>query len=231
MDVDEAAALDVLGVRPAGPTPLGRRVRVGEVEEEGRHGVSMDLGILLFSARMTRGWKVESVDDDEKERAVDLVGDRPGMARLVVLILARLAGPGIDHGPVLSLWGRAMSDSMLRAEVDGVERGMGTLGDLPCDMIVVQSCVTHYRDRLRVLTMDPSLKIVPAHELKSASVNNHTTNSFGLHDTLQYGVRSIAQEVKSDSSIRQRLESVSSSFTFFLRDNVDAWPAVGGNTG
>jgi hypothetical protein len=57
--------------------------------------------------------------------------------------------------------------------------------------------------------MDPSLRIVPANGPKSTSLNKDTTNSFGLHDTLQYGTRSIAQEVKQDGVIRQRLESVS----------------------
>ncbi|KIM84723.1 hypothetical protein PILCRDRAFT_96799 [Piloderma croceum F 1598] len=54
---------------------------------------------------------------------------------------------------------------------------------------------------------DPSLRIVPASGPKSTSLNKDTTNSFGLHDTLQYGARSIAQEVKQDGVIRQRLES------------------------
>lgn len=59
---EDGAALDVLGVRPPGPAPLGRRVRVGEVEVEGRQGLSSLLAetpvLVLMSARMTRGSKV-----------------------------------------------------------------------------------------------------------------------------------------------------------------------------
>ncbi|KAH9947400.1 proteasome maturation factor UMP1 [Amylocystis lapponica] len=54
--------------------------------------------------------------------------------------------------------------------------------------------------------MDPSLRIVPAPAPKVASVTD-TANSFGLHDTLQYGPRSIAAEIKSTDSIKNRLEN------------------------
>ncbi|KAI0932822.1 hypothetical protein AcW1_000164 [Taiwanofungus camphoratus] len=54
--------------------------------------------------------------------------------------------------------------------------------------------------------MEPSLRIVPASAPKSASVRD-TANSFGLHDTLQYGPRSIAAEVVKKDSVRERLEN------------------------
>jgi len=55
--------------------------------------------------------------------------------------------------------------------------------------------------------MDPSLRIVPSAAPKSASVNN-TANSFGLHDTLQYGPRSIAAEVTNTTNgLQNRLEN------------------------
>ncbi|KAL0059662.1 hypothetical protein AAF712_013565 [Marasmius tenuissimus] len=58
--------------------------------------------------------------------------------------------------------------------------------------------------------MDPSLRLVPANAPKSASIAQ-TANSFGLHDTLQHGPRTIATEVKSEGGIRDRLENVSSA--------------------
>jgi len=54
--------------------------------------------------------------------------------------------------------------------------------------------------------LDPSLRIAPAGALKSASVKD-TANSLGLHDTLQYGPRSIAAEIKTESGLRERLEN------------------------
>ncbi|KAJ6573967.1 proteasome maturation factor UMP1 [Mycena vulgaris] len=54
--------------------------------------------------------------------------------------------------------------------------------------------------------MDPSLRIVPASAPKSASVKD-TANSLGLHDTLQYGPRSIAAEIKTEGGLRERLEN------------------------
>ncbi|KAF5337042.1 hypothetical protein D9611_003401 [Ephemerocybe angulata] len=51
-----------------------------------------------------------------------------------------------------------------------------------------------------------SLRIVPANAQKSASVQD-TAGSFGLHDTLQYGPRSIAVEVKSQGTLKERLEN------------------------
>ena len=77
---------DVLGVRPA--APLALRVRVGEVDEEGRQAL-----LSLVSARMTRGSKVgrtceradalPPIDEDRvNDRAVDRVGDEIGRAHV-----------------------------------------------------------------------------------------------------------------------------------------------------
>jgi len=54
--------------------------------------------------------------------------------------------------------------------------------------------------------MDPSLRLVPASQPKSASVKD-TAGSLGLHDSLQYGHRNIANEVKSESALEHRLDS------------------------
>ncbi|CAL1697233.1 unnamed protein product [Somion occarium] len=54
--------------------------------------------------------------------------------------------------------------------------------------------------------MDPSLRIVPSSAPKTASVQD-TSNSFGLHDTLRYGPRSLATEVQTTSAIKDRLEN------------------------
>jgi hypothetical protein len=58
------------------------------------------------------------------------------------------------------------------------------------------------------VVQEPSHRIVPANPPKVASIKD-TANSFGLHDTLQYGPRSISTELKSGDSLKQRLESVS----------------------
>ncbi|KAJ7151583.1 proteasome maturation factor UMP1 [Mycena filopes] len=54
--------------------------------------------------------------------------------------------------------------------------------------------------------MDPSFKLVPSRASKSASVKD-TANSLGLHDTLRYGPRSIAAEIKSEGGLKERLEN------------------------
>jgi len=54
--------------------------------------------------------------------------------------------------------------------------------------------------------MESSLRIVPASVSKSASIKD-TVNSLGLHDTLQYGPRSLAAEVKSEGTLKDRLEN------------------------
>ncbi|KAH8101636.1 proteasome maturation factor UMP1 [Cristinia sonorae] len=54
--------------------------------------------------------------------------------------------------------------------------------------------------------MEPSLRLVPTQGPKAASLQD-TSNSFGLHDTLTYGPRSIAAEVHTTSTIKDRLEN------------------------
>ncbi|KAF7306439.1 hypothetical protein MIND_00435100 [Mycena indigotica] len=54
--------------------------------------------------------------------------------------------------------------------------------------------------------MEPSFRIVPAGGPKSASVQS-TANSLGLHDTLQYGPRTLAAELKTESGLKERLEN------------------------
>ncbi|RXW18449.1 hypothetical protein EST38_g7418 [Candolleomyces aberdarensis] len=51
-----------------------------------------------------------------------------------------------------------------------------------------------------------ALRVVPAQASKSASVKD-TAGTFGLHDTLQYGPKTIAAEIKSQSSLKDRLEN------------------------
>ncbi|RPD56225.1 proteasome maturation factor UMP1 [Lentinus tigrinus ALCF2SS1-7] len=51
-----------------------------------------------------------------------------------------------------------------------------------------------------------SLRVVPGKGDKTATVHD-TTNSFGLHDTLKYGPRSLSAEVNSTGKIRDRLEN------------------------
>ncbi|KAG0699737.1 proteasome maturation factor UMP1-domain-containing protein [Suillus ampliporus] len=43
--------------------------------------------------------------------------------------------------------------------------------------------------------MEPSYRIVPPTQTKTASISD-TAGSLGLHDTLQYGIRSIATETR-----------------------------------
>ncbi|KAG7090736.1 hypothetical protein E1B28_009826 [Marasmius oreades] len=54
--------------------------------------------------------------------------------------------------------------------------------------------------------MDPSLRLVPLGAPKSASIAE-TSNSLGLHDSLQFGPRVIATEIKSEGGLRNRLEN------------------------
>ncbi|KAI0369997.1 proteasome maturation factor UMP1 [Pilatotrama ljubarskyi] len=51
-----------------------------------------------------------------------------------------------------------------------------------------------------------SMRIVPARGSKAATTQD-TSNSFGLHDTLQYGPRSLAAEVVKTSNVKDRLEN------------------------
>ncbi|TCD69949.1 hypothetical protein EIP91_005538 [Steccherinum ochraceum] len=54
--------------------------------------------------------------------------------------------------------------------------------------------------------MDPSLRLVPATGPKAAALQD-TSSNFGLHDTLRYGPRSIAAEVQTTSTVKERLEN------------------------
>ncbi|KAF8640595.1 hypothetical protein AX17_000257 [Amanita inopinata Kibby_2008] len=54
--------------------------------------------------------------------------------------------------------------------------------------------------------MSSSYRIAPAKPSKSASFRD-TVNSFGVHDSLQYGPSSIASQVKSENPIKDRLEN------------------------
>lgn len=58
------------------------------------------------------------------------------------------------------------------------------------------------------MPQQPSMRIVPVAPSKSASLKD-TANSLGVHDTLQYGPRSIAAETKSSSNnLEHRLAHV-----------------------
>ncbi|KAF5355658.1 hypothetical protein D9756_003975 [Leucocoprinus leucothites] len=54
--------------------------------------------------------------------------------------------------------------------------------------------------------MESSLRLVPKSSEKFASVSD-TANSLGLHDTLTYGPRNLATEVKSTGGLKDRLEN------------------------
>ena len=54
---------------------------------------------------------------------------------------------------------------------------------------------------------ESSLRIVPANAPVKASISD-TANSLGLHDTLKYGPRSLANEIKSANPLQARLENV-----------------------
>jgi len=53
--------------------------------------------------------------------------------------------------------------------------------------------------------MESSLRIVPTQGPKAT--NSGATNHLGLHDTLQYGPRSMVNEFKSHSAIKDRIEN------------------------
>lgn len=52
-----------------------------------------------------------------------------------------------------------------------------------------------------------SLRLVPAKQPATASIAD-TANSFGVHDTLIYGPRSLADEIKTTNPLQARLENV-----------------------
>ena len=57
------------------------------------------------------------------------------------------------------------------------------------------------------MNQEPSLRLVPAKAPIKASISD-TANSLGLHDTLKYGPRNLADEVKSTNPLQARLENV-----------------------
>jgi hypothetical protein len=54
---------------------------------------------------------------------------------------------------------------------------------------------------------EPSLRLVPAKAPVKASISD-TANSLGLHDTLKYGPRTLADEIKSTNPLQARVENV-----------------------
>jgi proteasome maturation protein len=79
--------------------------------------------------------------------------------------------------------------------------------------------------------MESSLRIVPKSSSKNASVQD-TSNSLGLHDTLQYGPRSLAAEVQSAGNLKGRLENVGPlrSLTIDIAfNNILQWEATQDN--
>jgi hypothetical protein len=59
---------------------------------------------------------------------------------------------------------------------------------------------------------EPSLRLVPAKAPVKASVSD-TANSLGLHDTLKYGPRTLADEIKTTNALQSRLENVRHSMS------------------
>jgi hypothetical protein len=57
------------------------------------------------------------------------------------------------------------------------------------------------------MNQEPSLRLVPAKAPVKASISD-TANSLGLHDTLKYGPRSLADEIKTTNPLQARLENV-----------------------
>ena len=55
------------------------------------------------------------------------------------------------------------------------------------------------------------MRLVPASSHKAATIQD-TANSFGLHDTLTHGPRSLAAEVRNVAPIKDRLEHVRSHY-------------------
>lgn len=58
------------------------------------------------------------------------------------------------------------------------------------------------------MLQDNTLRLVPGQKDKVASVSD-TANSLGLHDTLEFGPRTISAQIKSSNDLRNRLENVS----------------------
>ncbi|THH11382.1 hypothetical protein EW145_g696 [Phellinidium pouzarii] len=51
-----------------------------------------------------------------------------------------------------------------------------------------------------------SFRLVPSSSDKTASVQD-TSNSLGLHDTMRYGLRSLATEARAQSELKHRLDN------------------------
>lgn len=62
---------------------------------------------------------------------------------------------------------------------------------------------------------EPSLRLVPAKAPVKASISD-TANSLGLHDTLKYGPRNLADEIKSTNPLQARLENVRHSMPYAI---------------
>ncbi|KAF5377216.1 hypothetical protein D9615_006399 [Tricholomella constricta] len=77
------------------------------------------------------------------------------------------------------------------------------------DSILVTTCHTRSSYAFTpstTTTMEPSYRIVPGNQTKSASIQG-TANSLGLHDTLRHGPRSLAAEVQTEGGLKGRLEN------------------------
>lgn len=76
-------------------------------------------------------------------------------------------------------------------------------------------------------TMPPQFRIVPTTSSKVASVQD-TANALGVHDSLIYGPRTIAAEISSQSSLKERLENASLLSFWFIAYSPHT---VGGDSG
>ncbi|KDQ54930.1 hypothetical protein JAAARDRAFT_134675, partial [Jaapia argillacea MUCL 33604] len=75
---------------------------------------------------------------------------------------------------------------------------------------------------------EPSFRIVPAANSGKTATIKDTANSFGLHDTLQYGPRSLATEIKAPSVVKNRLENweeTQDNVKLTMKRNVDGMHA------
>lgn len=70
-----------------------------------------------------------------------------------------------------------------------------------CTISPPHSLLTHTTNQ------EPSLRLVPAKAPIKASISD-TANTLGLHDSLKYGPRNLADEVKSTNPLQARLETV-----------------------
>jgi hypothetical protein len=89
-------------------------------------------------------------------------------------------------------------------------------------------CFTSSPPPIYQLTLrQPSYHIVPPTATKVVSLRD-TANSFGLHDTLQYGPRRLDAELNEHNPLEHRLKNVSPlSFAFSLLTSLLAMTQVG----